>query len=315
MLFSLRNEARIGFSIPTRPRVRAQHALPVSAVFQHALTVSVPPVKAVLTLRAFRNAAVTINGRAAPYGLPVSGGWKSPVTLDVTGWLRAGTNVVNVWVTNTVAPPALWLRLQAGQDSLASDASWQVSLAGADWQPARLAKCPLKVPPGNPLYGAERTLDSAKRIWPVLAVFVVLSLSLVLLVEHFLRREQPGPTERILTATGDEGVTQASPPAGSPGVPPDVRCRRWSYCLLAVVLIARSALFLHNLPLLPRMVGFDACPTKTMSALYWRSTFCRFRVLAGRHTSRLYITLGPPWCWEQAVCRLGTTRLPVCCAA
>jgi 4-amino-4-deoxy-L-arabinose transferase-like glycosyltransferase len=243
---------------PKPPEGGIRDAFPISAVFQHSFAVSTPPAKTVVTLRAFGKAAIAINGLAVPLPSPAKESWKSTVTTDVTGWLRAGTNVVSVWVTNTVGPPALWLRLQAGQQLLASDASWQVSLAGADWQPGRLATRPLEIAPGNPLYGAERTLDSAKRIWPVLAVLVVFSLGLVLLLERWSRRKRPDPAGKNIKPTQEKGVAQACLAAGSPGVAPNVRCNRWTYYLLAVVLIARVALFLHDLPLLPRSRGFDA---------------------------------------------------------
>ena len=212
-----------------------QPAFPISVIFQRSFTLGTPHTKAIMTLRAFRNASVTINNQAVALPSFTRAGWKSPATVDVTDWLRVGTNVLQVWVTNAFGPPALWLQLQAGADSVATDQSWQVSLAQAAWQQAWLAKRSLEAQPGDPFRGGERTLDSVKRIWPAFAGCCGLSLIVVWLVERLCRRrKQSGPGGRTLTPN------------------------QWLYCLLALVLVARAVLFFHNQPLLRPNMGFDA---------------------------------------------------------
>jgi 4-amino-4-deoxy-L-arabinose transferase-like glycosyltransferase len=219
---------------PKPPDAMAQHAVPIRAVFRYTFRLNAPPGSATLTVRAFKSAAVVINGQK-PGQLELAGeNWKSPSTADVTGLLRAGTNDITAYVTNSLGPPALWLRLQTGQLSQGTDERWQVSLAGAAWQKARRARQPPTIRPGNLLYGSERTMDSVKRVWPVMAGFCALSVFMVWGVNRRLRQRG----RQMAAATTDPSA-------------------KWIYGLLAGVLIARAALFLNNTPQLPRSMGFD----------------------------------------------------------
>jgi hypothetical protein len=127
---------------PKPGNAKAQSAVPIRAVFQYTFVLNAPPDSATLTVRAFKSAAVVINGQK-PGQLELAGeNWKSPSTADVTGLFRAGTNDITAYVTNVLGPPALWLRLQTGQLSQGTDERWRVSLAGAAWQKARRAAQP-----------------------------------------------------------------------------------------------------------------------------------------------------------------------------
>jgi hypothetical protein len=102
-----------------------QPAFPISVIFQRSFTLGTPHTKAIMTLRAFRNASVTINNQAVALPSFTRAGWKSPATVDVTDWLRVGTNVLQVWVTNAFGRPpcgcnfrpeqTLWPRTRAGR--------------------------------------------------------------------------------------------------------------------------------------------------------------------------------------------------------
>ena len=148
--------------------------------------------------------------------------------------LRTGTNDITVYVTNIFGPPALWLRLQTDQLSQGTDERWQVSLAGAAWQPAHRATQPPAILSWNHLHGGERMLDSVKRVWPVTAVFCAMSLVLILVAGGWLRRRC---REAALTGCASTKLI---------------------YCLLALVFIARIILFINDAPQLPRSMGFDA---------------------------------------------------------
>ena len=90
---------------PKPPDAEAQHAVPIKAVFRHTFVLNAPPDSATLTVRAFKSAAVVINGQK-PGQLELAGkNWKSASTADVTGLLRAGTNDITAYVTNVLGPP------------------------------------------------------------------------------------------------------------------------------------------------------------------------------------------------------------------
>ncbi|MGD0745858.1 MAG: glycosyltransferase family 39 protein [Verrucomicrobiota bacterium] len=212
-----------------------QHAVPIKAVFWHTFTLDTPPAGATLAVCAFKSAGVIINGQTSGQLMLAGGKWKLPTTADVTGLLRAGTNEISVCVTNSLGPPALWLRLQIDGTVRGTDERWQVSLAGDEWQNARRATQSPTLQPGNLLYGSEQTMDSAKRVWPVMAMLCAASLVLVLGVSRWIRqRGEPAPA-----------------PASAPSA-------KLIYGLFIIVVIARTALFINNLPQLPRFMGFDA---------------------------------------------------------
>jgi Flp pilus assembly protein TadD len=215
---------------PKPPDTATHQAVPVRAVFQHVFTLDAAPTNAAVAVCAFKSIAVTINGQKVSKIESTAENWKSPSTADVTGLLRAGTNDITAYVTNALGPPALWLRLQTGQLSLGTDEHWQVSLAGAAWQDARCATRPPVILPWNYIYGGEGMLDSVKRVWPVVAVFCAISLGLVLAAVWWRRTQAPFTSH---TRT------------------------KLIYSLLVLVVIARATLFLHNLPQLPRSMGFD----------------------------------------------------------
>ena len=220
---------------PKPPNAKAESAVPIRAVFRYTFLLNAPPDSATLTVRTFRSAAIVINGQP-PGHLELAGkNWKSPSTADVTGLLRAGTNDITAYVTNNLGPPALWLRLQTGQLSQGTDERWQVSLAGAAWQKARRATHPPALRPENSLFGSERTTDSVKRVWPLMAGFCALSVFMVWSANCRLRQRR----RQVAASNTDPSA-------------------KLIYGLLIIVVVARTALFVNNLPQLPRSMGFDA---------------------------------------------------------
>ena len=153
----------------------------------------------------------------------------------MAGLLQPGTNVITAWVTNAIGPPALWLLLKSDRVSLGTSERWQVSLNGTEWQSARRARQPLEFQPDSSLFGSTRMMDLLKRVWPVEAAFCAVSLALIWGMNRWLRHKR----------------LQA-------GTLPATTSTKLIYGLLAIVLIARAALFINNLPQLPRSMGFDA---------------------------------------------------------
>jgi len=213
-----------------------QHdAIPVTVAFKHSFTVTHQPATAILAVCAFKGATVAINGRAVGNTPNAHRNWKLPSLVEVAGLLQPGTNVITAWATNAVGPPALWLRLESPQFSLGTGERWQVSLYGTEWQSARRARQPPDLPPDSSLYGGTRMMDRLKRVWPAEAAFCAAALALVWGMSRWLRHKRL-PDGTLPTTTSTKLI----------------------YGLLAIVLMARVALFINNVPQLPRSVGFDA---------------------------------------------------------
>ena len=213
-----------------------QHdAIPVTVAFKHSFTVTHQPATAILAVCAFKGATVAINGRAVGNTPNAHRNWKLPSLVEVAGLLQPGTNEITAWATNAVGPPALWLRLESPQFSLGTGERWQVSLYGTEWQSARRARQPPDLPPDSSLYGGTRMMDRLKRVWPAEAAFCAAALALVWGMSRWLRHKRL-PDGTLPTTTSTKLI----------------------YGLLAIVLMARVALFINNVPQLPRSVGFDA---------------------------------------------------------
>ena len=205
---------------------------PLAAVFRRNLNLDNVPAKALLTVSAFKIGTVLINGHSAPISLGKN--WKSPARADVAGLLHSGTNELTVWVTNSMGPPALWLQIETKEGFLTTDKSWWVSLAGAPWDAPRLATESSEIQPSSLLYGTENMLASLSLTGPALTATSLTVLILVMTAAYLFRSQIPHAL--IGKTTPDQRIN----------------------IVLVAVLVARAALFIHNQPLLPRTMGFDA---------------------------------------------------------
>lgn len=213
---------------PSPPENTTKPARPIRAVFKNSFTLATLPANATLTIRAFKNASVVLDGHDLARLESAPQNWKLPAQCDITPMLLVGTNEITVTVTNNLGPPALWLRLQAGDSQLQSDESWRVSLAGADWQPARLASEPVAIPDWSPLSDEEHTFGAMRNSWRELALLASLCLGVILAL----------------------GRWQFYQRTAWPNLP--------LYLLLAAVIFARTSLFIHDVPDLRSRLGFDA---------------------------------------------------------
>ncbi len=205
-------------------------AAPLTASFTQQLVLESAPASSRLTVRAFREFAVRINGQPVSPFTRAEDNWKSAATADLAGRLRAGTNEISVTVTNPFGPPALWLHLQAGSRTIGSDGQWTVSQMGADEQPARRATEPPAISSWNFPAGSRTTLESVRAIWPGL---LSLAGAAGLMVFGASRWRPRQPNSDIISSN-----------ALMKGI-------------LIAVLLARAAIFINDLPQLPRSLGFD----------------------------------------------------------
>lgn len=218
---------------PQATATRIRPVLDLDTVFRTRFELSSVPERAELRLRAFRRASLSLNGRPiAAYEDPRS--WKEEREIDIAAGLRRGDNELVVTVWNDRGPPALWLTLAAGERTLASDETWETSLAGATWRSARRASSPAPPvrldpqPPPAPLTGLARRA-------PQLVGFALASALALWSVRRGRRR---------LAATGSAGARAIE--------------SRIDHALLIVMALATVALVANNSASLARTDGFDA---------------------------------------------------------
>jgi tetratricopeptide (TPR) repeat protein len=220
---------------PKPPDTTPHGAMQCSAVFRRSFAVANLPPTAALSVRAFRQGRVAINGETVDSLHLTEHDWKSTRTVDVAKYLRPGQNDISVTVSNLLGPPALSLALQADSAIVLTDQGWQVSLLGAAWQKAVLARDPPVIRPGNPLYGLETVSESLRRAGPNLLVVLLVAVAIT---------------------AGLGGLWRVSSLAGS-------RLGKWlaspnaPIAVLVLIILGWVVLFANNLPLLAGLFGFD----------------------------------------------------------
>jgi Tfp pilus assembly protein PilF len=188
----------------------------MTAVFRREFVLPQSAVGATLSWRCFKAGQLSLNGTLA-----AAEGQKN---IDVAGYLHQGVNEIEARVTCSGGLPALSLALEAGAFQLKSDETWECSLAGAIWQPARFAFHPVEPEPGNWIYGAENIQGALGTSWPLVGVLGVLAALAVAAQIRYGGRLTPEVQAAALLLLG----------------------------------AAWALLFLHNIPLLPAFSGFDA---------------------------------------------------------
>jgi tetratricopeptide (TPR) repeat protein len=160
-----------------------------TTVFRRSFRADGPPPHAALRVRGYRRVALAVNGHDVP--LPAEGSgtpWDAVTEVDVGPYLRAGENDLSVRVGNDTGPPALWLDLDAGGLRVLSDASWESSLEGATWSPARPAGAPAPTRDGTAGADRPRTVEGLRARWPLLLGLAGLSAALVAAGRLVVRR-------------------------------------------------------------------------------------------------------------------------------
>jgi Flp pilus assembly protein TadD len=183
-------------------------------------------------LRAFKDAALIINGQQLSLARTGKKGWKEVYTVDASKLLRVGANEISVAVTNDLGPPALDLSLKMAADELATDKEWEASMADGVWVRAELASAPPAIRRGHQLFGLETMKESLRRAWPKLLAILLVAVAAWLVLERLDARQEPG-SSRLSKAT---------------------RNPIWVVVIISLFWVA---LFWNNLPQLPAKFGFD----------------------------------------------------------
>lgn len=220
---------------PTPPSPQPRTAVELRARFRRAFPLHELPSRAILQIKGFKKSRASINGHLLPLDNEAHRGWTQPSGLDVTPYLRRGGNEIAVDVYHDRGPPSLWLTLELDGERIETDASWDVSLAGAIEQKARLISTPVDTSHLSPGYPLPRTRESLQSKWPAMIFLAATWLVIFIIAELIFRRRRKATT-------------------------PVSRPPRVSYITgaLIVVSVVWGLLFWNNLPSLSRADGFDA---------------------------------------------------------
>jgi hypothetical protein len=216
---------------PTPADMRARPLVEMTTEFRRPFHLDRTPTAAAVSIRAFRRAQVVLNGRRVRLEGEEQG-WKETRRADVTQLLRQGDNELSVTVGNDAGPPALWLSLDAGEQTIETGPAWTASIAGSAWRGA----VPATEPPGRERIDPERKLISP---WRALGLQMGTLLTFAL----------------ISCAVAWWGVLARRPLPGGPWSP---RGRVGLPVVLGVIGALWIALLSNNATQLPLQIGFDA---------------------------------------------------------
>ncbi|MFO0949043.1 MAG: tetratricopeptide repeat protein [Planctomycetota bacterium] len=259
----------------------AHTRFPMKTEFRKTFTVGKQLPSAMLHFRAMREAKILVNGK--PLEVIAAGNWKRIQNREITPLLHAGENEISATVTNGDGPPALWLYVDAPDWTLASDASWQTSLVGATWLPARTANEVITqadlffhpaAKPGSAAAslrresekirpGFETTIQAVKSRAFLLLVFLVMGTCLWLGGEYLTRRDiysrraaRNAPKPRKGSAGLEKAIATNAEVAKEEMNCPDIGNRGW-LILFSITALGWVVLTAHNATVLPGPLGFD----------------------------------------------------------
>ena len=181
---------------PTAIDARGHGVVGLDATFRREFVLNNRPAMARLSIRAMRRADLKINDALVLW--QPGRNWKESTSVDVSGQLHTGANLIEARVFNQTGPPALWLDLTTDQRILRSDESWEASIAGSSWRHAVLAAKAKTPGAGNPIGGGERTFDAVRKIWPFWIVLIAIASLAIFLRNISSKKSTPQRLERTL---------------------------------------------------------------------------------------------------------------------
>ena len=168
----------------------------LDATFRREFVLNNRPAMARLSIRAMRRADLKINDALVLW--QPGRNWKESTSVDVSGQLHTGSNLIEARVFNQTAPPVLWIDLTTDQLILRSDESWEASIAGSSWRHAVLAATAKTPGPGNSIGGGERTFDAVRKIWPFWIVLIAIASLAIFLWNISFKKSTQQWLERTL---------------------------------------------------------------------------------------------------------------------
>jgi hypothetical protein len=138
----LRTDSRaswIMYRLPPNLAPRVGNFINLSAEFTKNLELVSLPSKGHLHIRAFKEYHLWINDEHVLRSSTNEGNWKRTSAVEISRFLKEGSNRIKVEVTCDYGPPALWLYSEGLHNQVQTDTSWSVSISGTSPVAARLA--------------------------------------------------------------------------------------------------------------------------------------------------------------------------------
>ena len=127
------------YPFSTEVTVRRDNFINLTIEFTKDFELAAKPSKVYLYIKGFKEYHLWINDNQLLADSAGRTNWKRARILEISQFLKEGTNTIRVEVTNRYGPPALWLYSQGLQDDIKTDTTWTASVLGSPAVPAGLA--------------------------------------------------------------------------------------------------------------------------------------------------------------------------------
>jgi hypothetical protein len=189
------------------------------------------PPKAYLYIKGFKECRLWINDNRLSGGSTGRTNWKKTQAMEISQFLKEGTNTLSVEVANEYGPPALWLYSRGLQNDIKTDTMWTASVLGSPPVEASLANDCFLHPISSQ---GMRPFDALSKKFPVLISFFLISSAVFWLSNY----RQKG-TKANFCQTLHSLMCSAK-------------------CILAICIVLWIIVFLNNAPKIPiDSIGFD----------------------------------------------------------
>ena len=226
-----------------------------------------------LYIKAFKTYRLWINGNELPVNTTKN--WKRTQVIDISKFLKAGTNKLKVKVGCKYGPPALWLYSKGLPEEIKTDTSWEASILASPPVPARLANdCfvhPISYEWAKPAHILVKKL-------PMLILFFIIS-STIFCLGIYKQKNSRLKSLLVLRAL-------TFSPRG----------------VLIISVVLWIILFINNAPKIPLTTGFDA-----PSHLYYVEYLSRLHRLPAANQG--WETYQPPLFYGASAVILGLARV------
>jgi len=193
----LKTDARanwILYPFPAELTVRKSEFINLTVDFAKNFELTAKPSSVHLYIKGFKEYRLWINDNQLQTGSAGRTNWKKVQVLEISQFLKAGTNTIKVKVTNKYGPPALWLYSSGLQNDIKTDTKWSVSVSDNLAVNAKIADDCLQHPI---ISQGISPLDALYKKLPVL-ILVFLISSAVFGLNNYRQRNTRLDTSRIL---------------------------------------------------------------------------------------------------------------------
>lgn len=96
----------------------------------------IPREKVFVYLKAFKEAQLYVNGFAVSVQQK---NWKKGTKIEISPWIKLGTNSIRTEVQNPLGPALFWLKIEGLKNAIATDATWETRIKTGPYVQAILA--------------------------------------------------------------------------------------------------------------------------------------------------------------------------------